>query len=114
MARLDENDGKDWRIGFHGASLRPFAILDCPACGARTFFEPGDGRTPKAFCCKDEPAYPTGAKWQAHLTAKPQVTPEKEAENNGKPVALRVIRPSFVLVKERKAASLFRHSKKKV
>lgn len=107
-----EPDGKDWRILFSGPTLRPMAILDCPACGTRTFFEPGDGRTPKAFCCKDEPAYPKGAKWQEFLTAKPQRNPEQEAAESGLPVALRVMRPSFVIVKERTARGIFRKRKK--
>lgn len=106
-----EPDGKDWRIGFHGATLRPFAILTCPNCQTQTYFEPGDGRTPKAFCCKDEPAYPTGRKWQEHLTAKPQLNPEAEAERLGKSVSLSVMRPKLVVVKERSARSLFRKKK---
>lgn len=65
---------------------------------------------PKAFCCKDEPAYPRGPKWAAHLNAKPK-PPEAEADAIGRPVVLRA-RPALIVVKER-VSSLFRNRNKK-
>lgn len=110
MSKLDETRN-DWTIGFAGAGLRPFALLVCPHCQCKTYFDVGNGRTPRAFCCVNEPSYPSGDKWTAHLSARPR-TPETEAELIGEHVALRVIRPSLIITKQRSASSLFRRNKK--